>query len=677
MLKIEKICVIGAGVMGAGIAAQIANSKTQVLLLDIMPDAASKAKEKMLSGKMPQLAHPTLLEYIAVGDLNESLPLLGECDWIIEVIVEKLEAKAELYNKIQPFMKKDAVLSSNTSTLPMSSLRASLLQTKHNFLLTHFFNPPRQMQLVELIYDDQTNSEIVKVISKFITNDLGKNIVHSNDTPGFIANRIGCFLMELCLKEAWENKLSIEEIDNYFSTKLGLPTTGIFGLFDLIGLDVMQMISEVLVQSLPQTDVYVKTYERYGWYDKMMQDGYKGRKGLGGFYRMREEGGKKVKEVLDFSTMEYKKCQPSMDVSTSKISNQIENILKQFFAYVDSLVGVVTDSKEDIDTAIELGYSWKYGPFKMHDLWLNPNAQKELGSKKVVIEKIVLENKSASLYFNEEGALIFSFKTKMNVLDPDVFTLLIEAIDYAEQHEIERLIIMNPGKHFSAGADLKLFLQMAEKEDYDAVEEFLKLGQNAMLKVKYSKVPVVACAKGIALGGGCELLLHCHKVVAHLDLAAGLVEVGVGLVPGWGGVKEMILRAAGNKDILIKNLRNIMIQNKTSSAYQFFADYMIEDGIVVMNENQLLEKAMSCLINGEKKVFSIKDRFFSSDINLLGSFEDLKTQKNVFFILKSLQEEINSYSLSEERILAIERKIFKELLATPEAIEKIRKIVRI
>ena len=687
MSQIKQICVIGAGVMGAGIAAQIANSQTSVILLDIMPGAAASAKEKMTIGKMPQIAHPSLLQYVKAGDLDESLGLIGSCDWVIEVIVEKLEVKAALYNKIVPYMKDGAVLSSNTSTLPMRELRASLILPTH-FLLTHFFNPPRQMQLLELIYDDKTDVDVVKNISDFITHKLGKTIVKSNDTPGFIANRIGCFLMELCLKEAYENKLSIAYIDSYFTKKMGLPSTGIFGLFDLIGLDVMQMISNVLVSSLPVDDAFAKIYKKYDWYDKMLSDGYKGRKGLGGFYRMRDVDGVKVREVLDFGSMEYvdallgqRHCEEdkvrrgnltsnNRGIATSSPTPRndvILSIIEQFFAYVNSLINVVSSSKEDIDTGMRLGYSWKRGPFEMmgdvlasHDV--TPYSRK------------ILQNPAAYLCQPVPGTLVFTIQTKMNVLDENVFNLLIGSIDYAEKNNATKFIIYNEGKNFSAGANLNLFADMAKRSDTKAATKFLELGQKAMMKVKYSKVPVVACAKGVALGGGCELLLHAHKVFAHLDLAAGLVEVGVGLIPGWGGVTQMVMLACGDNDKIVKNLRNIIAQNKSSSAYCFFDDYGIENGEVVMNECDLLERAMAWDASSlNYKPLGGSDN--KCKIDLISSYADLKLGDHTTFIVKELQDRINSASLLEEQILEIEIALFKKLLVRPKTLEKIKKVI--
>ena len=686
-MQINKVCVIGAGVMGAGIAALIANARIDVLLLDIAID--DSVKDRMLSGKMPQLAHPSLTRFIEIGKIDESLEKIKTCDWVIEVIVEKSEIKGDLYKKISPYIKSEAVISSNTSTLPMKELRdyfPSILQ--RNFLLTHFFNPPRYMQLLEIIYDEKTSDLAVNEISEFIAQHLGKIIVKSNDTPGFIANRVGCFLLELCLKEAYEKKLPIPVIDYVFTKYLGFPSTGIFGLIDLIGLDVTQMISEVLIRALPQEDKFCITYKKYDFYDKMIAQGYKGRKGLGGFYKLSG----KIKEVLNFSDMNYiesNKIELPKEESikdflkTNQYAENLELIITEFFTYVNSLLGEVSSSKADIDLAMKLGYSWKYGPFEMENLIEN-NSHSSLqgvsqirgGNPSVWLDShspaMILENSSAFLYEAKPGNFVLSFKTKMNILNHEIFNMIIASVDYVEKNNAKKLIIYSEGRHFSAGADLKLFLEMAEACDVEAADFLLKLGQEANKYIKYSKVPVIACAKGVALGGGCELLLHSHHVISHLDLIAGLVEVGVGLIPGWGGLKEMVLRATDDK-ILERNLKNIILQNKTSSAYYFIDDFSINNAHIVMNENQLLEYALD---NDFKVAPSSSNELkFKPNCDLLSDLGSNDLDEYTIFIAKELQEMINSANLSEEKLFEIERVIFKKLLIAQKTKDKIKLVV--
>ncbi|MEY3196799.1 MAG: hypothetical protein RLZZ59_165, partial [Pseudomonadota bacterium] len=600
---------------------------------------------------------------IRVGNLEDDLDLISSCDWVVEVIVERPEAKAGLYKKIAPYISPKAILSSNTSTLPMNQLKGYVDESiKPRFLLTHFFNPPRQMKLLELIYDEKTDADIVRIISDFISHNLGKTIIRSNDTPGFIANRIGCFLMQLCLKVAYEKKLSVSYIDSVFSKYLGFPSTGIFGLFDLIGLDVMRMISEVLVGALDKKDKFCEIYNKYPFYTNMIQAGYNGRKGLGGFYRLKDVEGLKVKEELDFNTMEYR----SIIAHEILLNDDVKSIIDIFFPYVRSLLGVVSSSKEDIDTAMRLGYSWENGPFELESN-ISGSAQSTKHHSNL---RPILENSSAYLYEVTPGNLVISFRTKMNILNEEIFNLIIDSVNYAEKQKAKKLIIYPEGSNFSAGADLKYFLEIAKNQDSDAAEKFLLLGQKAMLSLKYSKVPVIACAKGVALGGGCEILLHSHFILGHLDLSAGLVEVGVGLIPGWGGVKEMVLRSGGDHELLVSNIKNILSKNRSSSIYGFANDYAVENFLCVMKEEDLLPYALA----RDFEITPCKNLYFECHLDLISSYVDLKLDDHANFIAKELQDALNSSSVSEEKILEIERCCFKKLLFSEVTINKMSAI---
>jgi len=351
---------------------------------------------------------------------------------------------------------------------------------------------------------------------------------------------------------------------------------------------------------------------------------------------------------------------------------EIKNILIDFISYAEGLVGVVSDSREDIDNAMKLGYGWKYGPFEIAGRLF---AEKALPSSPTLIKlenTPILQNRSAFLYEAKPGNLVFSFKTKMNILDEDIFNLLIESVEYAKKNGAEKLIIYTPGKHFSAGANLKLFLEMSESGDVDSIDRFLSLGQKAMMAIKYSKVPIIACAKGAALGGGCEILLHSHSVVAHLELMGGLVEVGVGLVPSWGGLKEMVLRSVGNEEKLLINLKNIITSNKSSSAYYFAADYMIKDCHIIMNDNLLLDYALNHAFDSTSD--SLNQANIPSDIDI-SSLQEFSKDAHTNFIVKELQDNINSGSLTEENLLEIEKKIFIKLLSISETHDKIKSVV--
>ncbi len=466
--EIKKVCVIGSGVMGSGIAALIANSSHQVVLLDIAdknsddPNKIVKnAIENLHKQKPPPLTFPDKAELITIGNLEHNLDLIKECDLVIEVIVEKLEIKHQLYNKIIPYLKKDAIIASNTSTLPLKRLKENLPDDiKSRFVITHFFNPPRYMELLELIIDPIVKSEIIDRVLGFLTKTLGKTIVKCNDTPGFIANRVGCFLLELVARKAIAEKLDFVMIDKIFTSCLGLPSTGIFGLYDLIGHDVMKLISSSLLASLPNNDAYHKIYVNTPSLDKMIEQKLIGRKGGGGFYRLSVTNGKKTKEVINIDNLSYKPAQKT-DISFNNLdellaSNSVygkffNEIITEFYLYLASLVPSVTDNIYDIDAAMKLGYSWKYGPFELltsqtKNSWdlivKNANSippylankeyqkidkQKFNAHKDILKEsKIVLENDSAKLLDYKEN-LVFVITTKMNCLNHDVFYLLQES----------------------------------------------------------------------------------------------------------------------------------------------------------------------------------------------------------------------------------------------------------
>lgn len=692
---INQVCVIGSGVMGSGIAAQVANSGVRVLLLDVVSrekDRSSIARSsvaKMHNTKPRPLSHPKRAELITVGNLDDDLALIKDCDLVIEVIVEKLDAKHELYNKLLPYLTSKTILVSNTSTIPLAQLVKNLpVRFAQRFMITHFFNPPRYMPLLELITDQATDSEVIKNVSEFVTKKLGKSIVRCNDTPGFIANRIGCFLLELVLSKSIEYKLDIDAVDYILIQKLTLPTTGIFGLYDLIGLDLMSLIAESLLASLPTNDRFAKIYTKSLLVKKMIEEGYTGRKGLGGFYRTKKEGSNEIKEVIDLQTGVYREVyytKESKDLDSNKLSKDfdkaITQILSEFESYIRSLIPEVTENPDDIDRAMKLGYSWKFGPFELFGS----------NNKKASIDS----NSAANLSVNDQ---VFDINTKMNCLTHDSFHRLMEAIQDAETID-KPLYIYSEKPNFSAGADLKFLLQKTQDNDWQAIEDYLKLGQKTMLRVKYAKIPVIACAKGFALGGGCELLLHSRLVVANQQLRAGLVEVSLGLIPAFGGMKEMVLRSSGDKKLLIKLLDNILKQNKGTSADYFSEDYLVPI-YLNMNEDYLLEEALlkynhqkkqDCLVNGRRNhnsTPSIKDSSFNKTLNsgVNSIFLTDKISLPHFSIetdgldnhTKSIAKYIEGLSgkeMDEKELLAFEREIFMKLIGEPLVKTKILKIL--
>ena len=313
MSLIKKVCVIGSGVMGSGIAAQVANSRTKVILLDIADEnsenpsnISASALVRMQSQKPAPLSHPSLAKYITTGNLRDHLNLISECDLIIEVIIERLDVKHALYETLLPYLKDGAIIASNTSTLPLAKLKEKLPQSVQNrFIISHFFNPPRYMELLELVSDVNNDNSVIERAEEFISKKLGKIIIHCNDTPGFIANRIGCFFLECTVRKAIEKGLDPAVIDQIFTKLLGFPSTGIFGLYDLIGHDVMALISKSLVSTLDSGDKYNEIYTESGILSVMKSRGLLGRKSCAGFYKVTKDQGKTIKQIFDFKSLEY------------------------------------------------------------------------------------------------------------------------------------------------------------------------------------------------------------------------------------------------------------------------------------------------------------------------------------------------------------------------------------
>lgn len=693
MEDISRVCVIGSGVMGGGIAAQVANSRTKVLLLDIVDkksddpsNIAKKALEKISNSKPAALSHPKLIEYISVGNLRDDLSKLAECDLIIEVIIEKVEIKHELYKAIIPYLKDNAVIASNTSTLPLKVLKEILPEEiGKRFMITHFFNPPRYMELLELVYDQTTSRDSVATVSKFLTTKLGKTIVKCHDTPGFIANRIGCFLLELTVRKAVEMKLDPYFIDKVCSKLFGFPSTGIFGLYDLIGHDVMALISNSLKGALPKDDDYHKASVDNALLEWMRLSNLIGRKAGAGFYKVtKDEAGKSVKQILNFDTKEYKviqetevpKDKDTLLVRKDNYGEFFNSVLNSFFSYVSDHMLEISDTVYDVDTAMRLGYSFKYGPFELLTQisdqieWAKvlKGKHKIVRKKEYAVDvtaKLVKANDSSELW-NYNNANVFVIKTKMNTLNENVFEDLIDAVSLSEDNN--KKLIIHPGlsKHFSVGADIRRFYEYIDNKQYKKLEAFIDLGQKAMNKVKTSNIDVISCAFGFALGGGCELLLHSNQVIAHQNISVGLVEVGVGLIPGWGGMKEMFLRSGGRKEKLTIYLSNILNQYRSESSYYFEEKFGVKC-IHNMNYAEILIDA----INVNRVPSAVSDQILIEPFKLSEEMSLLNKDDLAYDLLSFFQKIIDMGQVNQEQLLQLEREKFIELALNPECKKRI------
>ena len=659
-MAIKKAAVIGAGVMGAGIAAHLANAGYEVELLDRVDPKnttnrtaiAEGAVEKLLKTSPAALMHKKNARKIRPGNTEDHMDRLKECDIIIEAVFEDPKVKSDIFKKIDAHRKPGSIVASNTSTIPLQSLIADQSDAlKKDFVITHFFNPPRYMPLLELITSEHNDPKMVKELTTFLDEKLGKGVVYCNDTPGFIANRIGTFWIQASINEAISKKLTVEEADAIVGKPMGIPKTGIFGLVDLVGLDLMPHISKSLMGSLPADDGYVKANRSHPVIDNMIKEGYTGRKGKGGFYRRDAEKNDfavdletgalhpktkvvaapsfvskatgAVTKVLSAPFKLFAKKKKDTAPKAEAIELEILNaskkgglralveqddkygqyawaVLKQTLVYAAEHAHTIAGSIHDVDQGMKLGYNWKYGPFELIDKMgvdyfikrlekdgekvpellkkaagktfykdidhklnmLNKDGQYEevkrpdgvllLSDVKRDPKNLVATNKSASLWDIGDGVVCLEFHSKMNSIDTDIMKMMNKAADIIENGgksdgKYKALVIHNEADDFSVGANIFKALLAAKVGQYWLIEKMVKEGQDTYKRLKYANFPVVSAPSGKALGGGCEVLLHSHHVQAHAETYPGLVEVGVGLLPAWGGSTELLTRAKQNK----------------------------------------------------------------------------------------------------------------------------------
>ncbi|MFQ5785469.1 MAG: 3-hydroxyacyl-CoA dehydrogenase NAD-binding domain-containing protein [Alphaproteobacteria bacterium] len=616
MSGIESAAVVGAGVMGAAIAAHFANAGVPTLLLDVAAEGeadrsaiAKGAIARMLRTDPAPFMTRAAAKLVAPGNLDDDLDKLGEVDLIVEAVVEDLAIKQALYRRIDKARKQGSIVASNTSTLALGRLVEGLpKRLRRDFLITHFFNPPRYMRLLEMVVGPDTRANAVETVRDFADRRLGKGVVPCHDTPGFIANRIGAFWLQHAVAEAIERGLSVEEADAVMGRPVGFPKTGVFGLLDLVGLDLMPKVDASLAAALPAGDAYHDVRRDLPLIRSLIERGYTGRKGKGGFYRLNTDGGQRVKEAIDLVTGEHHPAvRPRPDcVEASKTGGLralVDHpdkggayawaVLSRTLAYAAALVPEIADDIDAVDRAMRLGYNWSYGPFELidrlgagyfaerlkqddHDVppllataaeaggfyRVHGGGRQYLGIDgdyrdvvrgdgimlladiKLASEPLA-RNGSASLWDVGDGVVCLEIHTKMNTIDPEVFAILGKALKIVPANH-KALVIYNEGEHFSAGVNLGLALFAANIAAWPTIEGLVAQGQETFKALKYAPFPVVGAPSGLALGGGCEILLHCDAIQAHAESYIGLVETGVGLVPGWGGCKELLARFASD-----------------------------------------------------------------------------------------------------------------------------------
>ena len=610
MAAIENVAVIGAGVMGSAIAAHVANAGTKVLLLDVVPEGAKDrnvlaagAVARMLKADPAPFMGVRAAKCVTVGNLEDDLGQLGEVDWIIEAVVERLDIKQALYTKVEAARKPGSIVSSNTSTIPLSTLVKDLPERlRRDFLITHFFNPPRYMRLMELVTGPETRPEAAEVIRCYADHRLGKTVINAKDTPSFIANRLGIFWLQVAAVEAAERGIPVEDADLLIGRPFGFPRTGIFELLDLVGLDLMPHVTASLAAALPEGDAFHTANRPVPVIAKLIADGYTGRKGKGGFYRLSPTAAGKVKEAVNLSTATYAPAKkPKLEAIAeaggspralmehdSGHGRYAGAVMVATLAYAASLLGVAADTIADIDEAMCHGYGWSDGPFALIDKigpdWLitrleasgaaippilalvkerrfyrvENGALEQLGldgayhrvprpegvlllSDVKRASKPVLRNGSAAAWDIGDGVLCFEFTSKTNAIDDQIMALMDETLALV-QTDYKALVIHNEATNFSVGANLGLALSAANAAAWPLIEDLVEAGQRTYQAMRAAPFPIVGAPAGMALGGGCELLLHCSSVQAHAETYIGLVETGVGLLPAWGGCVEMLHR---------------------------------------------------------------------------------------------------------------------------------------
>ncbi|SPB15168.1 3-hydroxyacyl-CoA dehydrogenase [Caballeronia novacaledonica] len=794
-LNIKKVAVLGAGVMGAQIAAHLINARVPVMLFDLPAKEgpkngiALKAIENLKKLSPAPFGVKDDAQYIEPANYDDDIEQLKTCDLVIEAIAERMDWKHDLYKKVSPHIAPHAIFASNTSGLSITELSNGFSdELKSRFCGVHFFNPPRYMHLVELIPTAATKPEILDQLETFLTSVTGKGVVRAKDTPNFIANRVGVFSILAVIAEAEKFGLRFDEVDDLTGARLGRAKSATFRTADVVGLDTMAHVIKTMQDNLPG-DPFFSVYKTPPVLEALVKNGALGQKTGAGFYR---KEGRAIK-VLDPKTASYVDGGAKADeligrilkrppAERFKLLRETDNKQAQFlwaifrdvFHYIAVHLESIADNARDVDLAIRWGFGWNQGPFEswqaagwqqiakwvQEDIdagkalsnaplpaWVldgpvagndgvhtnegswSPAARKfvprstlpvyskqvfrapligESGADPKTFGKTLFETENVRAWLDRDDGdiVIVSFKTKMNTIGPGVIDGLTQAIELAEQSyrgvviwQPTSLQLGAPGGPFSAGANLEEAMPAFMMGGAKGIDPFVKKFQQGMLRVKYANVPVVSAVSGIALGGGCELLLHSAKRVAHVESYIGLVEVGVGLVPAGGGLKEAALRAAeaasavnATSDLLKflqKPFENAAMAKVSSSAFDARAmGYLKPTDTIVFNVHELLDvaknEARALSASGYRPPLRVKQvpvagRSAISTIkaSLVNMRDGRFISDHDYLIASRIAEavcggDVEAGSLvDEEWLLALERRAFVELLGTQKTQERI------
>ncbi|MEZ4889276.1 MAG: 3-hydroxyacyl-CoA dehydrogenase/enoyl-CoA hydratase family protein [Crocinitomicaceae bacterium] len=790
---IKKVAVLGSGVMGSRIACHFANIGCEVVLLDIVPrelNDAEKAKGLTLEDKVVRnrivndelqatlKSNPSPIylqsfaQRIKTGNFDDDLKEIASCDWVIEVVVERLDIKKQVFENVEKFRKPGTIISSNTSGIPIHlMLDGRSDDFKAHFLGTHFFNPPRYLQLLEIIPTPETKTEIVDFLMDFGSRYLGKKTVLCKDTPAFIANRVGVYSIMALFHVIKEAGLTVEQVDKLTGPVMGRPKSATFRTCDVVGLDTLVHVANGLKANCPN-DEEKALFELPDYITKMVENGWIGAKAGQGFYKkVKKEDGSSEIMVLDLNTLEYR-SQEKVKFATLEMVKPIEDLKQRtkmlfmgqdaagklfnqlfggLFAYVSNRVPEIADDLYKIDDAIKAGFGWELGPFETWDLigieqglkliaknnkkaalWVEdmkaagfnsfykseggkryfydiqtksyqiiPGTENLVDLEALRSEKKVWGNSDVTVVDLGDGILNLEFHTKMNTIGGGVIEGINKAIDLAESN-YKGLVISNNGQNFSAGANVGLIFMMAAEQDFDELNFSIKAFQDTMMRVRYSNIPVIVAPHNMALGGGCELSMHSDKVVAHAELYMGLVEFGVGLIPGGGGSKEFAKRFSDDMkkgDIKINRFRDRFLtigQAKVStSAYEAFELGYLRPGtdeVVVSRSHQLTRAKQAALEMANKGYIAPKRE---KNITVVGqeglgivyvgansmtsgkyiSEHDQLISEKLGFVLCGGDLSENTV-VSEQYLLDLERKAFLELCAEPKTLERLQSLVK-
>lgn len=790
---IKKVAILGSGVMGSRIACHFANVGCEVLLLDILPkepNDAEKAKGLTLESKVVRnrivnealqfaltsnpspIYRKSFASRIQTGNFEDDMAKIADVDWIIEVVIERLDIKQQVFANVEKFRKPGTLISTNTSGIPIHlMLDGRSDDFKKHFAGTHFFNPPRYLPLLEIIPTSETAPEIIDFYMSFGSKILGKKTVLCKDTPAFIANRVGVFSIMALFHAVGEMDLTIEEVDKLTGPVLGRPKSATFRTCDVVGLDTLVHVANGLKENCPD-DEEKALFEVPAFVQKMVENNWLGSKTKQGFFKKTVDAeGKKVFLALNLKTLEY---EPSKKVSfpTLEMTKAIDDLEQRtkmlfmgmdkagefyrktfggLFAYVTNRIPEISNDLYKIDDAIKAGFGWELGPFETWDI-IGFKQGKELAEKAgKKLPAWVAEMEAAGftsfyksengkrLYYNQQskayeiipgteelvslqalrasskvwgnsdttlvdlgdGILNLEFHTKMNTIGGGVIEGINKAIDLAEK-DYKGLVISNTGGNFSAGANVGMIFMMAAEQDYDELNFAVKSFQDTMMRVRYSNIPVIVAPHNMALGGGCELSMHSDKVVAHAELYMGLVEFGVGLIPGGGGSKEFAKRFSEelkDGDIKINRLRERFLsigQAKVStSAYEAFDLGYLRPGtdeVVVSREYQLTRAKAAALELAVKGYIAPKRE---KNITVLGQeglgiiYVGANSMKSGHYM--SEHDQVISEKLgwvmcggdlsentvvSEQYLLDLERKAFVELCQQRKTLERLESLVK-